>query len=56
MNDLLMELGANKSQKVESWNALPRPPLNVFMKERGTVEGKSKWHHQVFQNSFHLKR
>ena len=21
-----------------------------------TVEGKSKWHHQVFQNSFHLKR
>ena len=21
-----------------------------------TFEGKSKWHHQVFQNSFHLKR
>ena len=21
-----------------------------------TVEGKSKWHHQVFQNSFLLKR
>ena len=22
----------------------------------GTVEGKSKWHHQVFQDSFLLKR
>ena len=22
----------------------------------GTVEGKSKWYHQVFQGRFHLKR
>ena len=22
----------------------------------GTVEGKSKWYHQVFQGNFHLKR